>query len=161
MKRIFILIFTAALLVVAISGFKTVEKKAVEILDCQLAADVANFKILPGSYYRQGSVSLRVSITNGREEVAAGFKKLELLQIPREGINFRVPLSTRLKSHLNYKVVLAVNSVDADNIDIVWPTLGVRGTCSTDFFEKKFKPITEPSDLRNQLSAATVRKNLR
>lgn len=160
MKRILVLIFTLTLFVVAFSGFKTAEKRAIEIRDCFLTSEGANFKVMPGIHYQQGNVSLRVTVNSGGEEVAEGFKKIELLKIPQEGIVFSVPLSRRLRNHNNYRVAVGVDSIECGSQQLEWAALRVRGTSSSDFFDKKFKPINEPSDLRNQLSAAAIRKNL-
>ncbi|GAB1355670.1 MAG TPA: hypothetical protein PLK28_03655 [Candidatus Rifleibacterium sp.] len=160
MKKITRTILLAVLLVMAFSGFKTVENRSVEILDCQLTTSEANLKILPGTRYRQNSVSLRVAVHENAKTAAEGFRKVELLQIPAGGITFRVPLSKKLNSGQSYKVAVMVDEIETGNREIQWTSLKVQGTSSDDFFSRKFRPITEPANLRNQISARAIRSRL-
>lgn len=160
MKKITRAILLAVLLVMAFSGFKTVENRSVEILDCQLTNSEANLKILPGTRYRQNSVSLRVAVHENAKTAAEGFRKVELLQIPAGGITFRVPLSKKLNSGQSYKVAVMVDEIETGNREIQWTSLKVQGTSSDDFFSRKFRPITEPANLRNQISARAIRSRL-
>ncbi len=160
MKKITRAILLAVILVMAFSGFKTIENRSVEILDCQLTTNEANLKILPGTRYRQNSVSLRVAVHENTKTAAEGFRKVELLQIPAGGITFRVPLSKRLNSGQSYKVAVMVDEIETGNREIQWASLKVQGTSSDDFFSRKFRPINEPANLRNQISAGAIRSRL-
>ena len=160
MKKITRAILLAVLLVMAFSGFKTVTTRSVEILDCQLTTSEANLKILPGTRYRQNSVSLRVSVHESAKTAAEGFRKVELLQIPVDGITFRVPLSKRLNSGQSYQVAVMVDEIETGHREIQWTSLKVQGTSSDDFFSRKFRPITEPATMRNQISARAIRSRL-
>ncbi len=161
MKRIIMTIILAATLIIAFSGFMTVENKPVDLIDCRLTANDANLQILPGTQYRQSSVSLRVIVEDDqRQHVADGFRKIELLQIPATGISFRVPLSKPLASDQKYRVTVTVDCRDSESAEKEWLALGVSGTSSDDFFTRRFKPISEPANMRHQVSAISIRKNL-
>lgn len=161
MKRVALLVLIAILLVFAVSGFKTIDKRAIEIRDCTLHNEEVNLRILPCSHYQANSVSLNVNVTDGESIAAIGSRRIELLKIPVEGISFRIPLSRRLETRKKFQITVDVKSNDEDTVSLDWQNVAITGISSGGFFEKNFKPITEPSDLRNQISAANIRKNLR
>ncbi len=162
MKKLAYVIFAASIVVLAISGFKTVTPLALQIKDCRLQSGNAIFTILPGLRYKQDDTSIQVKIYNQNGTIAAlGSRKIELLHVPDEGVHFRVPLSKPLEQRKQYSAEITVESLN-DGVRITEiGNLRVSGVSSMGFFEKNFKPITEPSELRNQISAAQIRQNIR
>jgi hypothetical protein len=161
MKRIAVIFMVAAAVTFAISGFKTVDRKAVNIGDSLLHSDEANFRLMPGNHYKPDSVNLSVRISDGIGSMIVGARKIELLKIPVEGVAFRIPLSKSLESRKKYRVSVEVQSDTNDCTSLVWENITVVGTRSAGFFEKNFKPISEPADLRNQMQVSGIRKIIR
>lgn len=161
MKRVGMLIVFALVFVGIVSGFKHVDKQAVDLRDCTLHNEQVNLHIFPGNHYQANTVSLRVSVKNGVDMAAIGSRRVELLQIPGEGISFRIPLSKRLESHKKYEVAVEIDSNCADGQKITWSDVNIVGIGSNGFFEKNFKAITEPSELRNQIRVAGIRQVIR
>ncbi len=161
MKRIAMLIFAAVLLVCAVSGFKTIDTRTVEIRDCTLHDEEINLRIFPGNLYQPNSVTLRVSVNDGERVSAIGSRRIELLRVPAEGVSFRIPLSERLRLRKKYRVEVDVDSLNEGSTRLDWSNVDITGISSGGFFEKNFKPITEPADLRNQISVASIRRNIR
>lgn len=161
MKRIAMLILTAVLLVCAVSGFKTIDKRAVDIRDCTLHDEEINLRIFPGSHYQPNSVTLRVSVNDGERVAAIGSRRIELLKVPAEGVSFRIPLSERLRLRKKYSIEVDIDSQSDGSTRLDWSNVDITGISSGGFFEKNFKPITEPSDLRNQISMAGIRRGIR
>ncbi|HNX75010.1 MAG TPA: hypothetical protein PLM07_05390 [Candidatus Rifleibacterium sp.] len=159
MKRVIMVALLAAMLVVFFSGFMAADHQPLYVVECRLASGDANLKILPGPMYRYDSVSLHVKVTGlVQSSFAEGFRRIELLNIPADGLVFRVPLSEKLVEGQIYRVSVIMSSPDAEASQSEWHSITAQGTCSDDFFARRFKAITEPATMRNQVSARAIRK---
>lgn len=158
MKRVALIIFLGIILVCAASGFKPAHRSAIEIRECVLTNGEVRLHIYPGTYYKPHSVALNVKISDEMSTAAIGTKKIELLSVPTEGILFRVPLSRQLKPMRRYNVSVDIDSTVAPMSKAEWKNVAVSNSFSGSFFEKNFKPIIEPGELRNQINVASIRK---
>lgn len=160
MKRISLLLILAVVLVFAVSGFKKSDLVAVDIRDCVLSNEEVNFHIFPGPLYRPHSVVLNVNVTDEFNNSAIGSRKVELLAVPADGILFRVPLSRQLKPGQKYNVAVDISSSLAPSSRSEWESVHVNNSFTGSFFDKNFKPIIEPAQLRNQINVVSIRKNI-
>ncbi len=161
MKRLIMMVLLAVMLIVPFCGFMVVERQPLFAVECRLSPSDASLKILPGPLYRQNQVSMRVTVKNQQQlTVAEGFRKVELLQIPSDGVLFRIPLSDRLASGQKYLVSVTVDSPGSEMSQTEFAAIHTTGTSSDDFFARRFKAITEPASMRNQVSAKAIRKVL-
>ncbi|MBU1107552.1 MAG: hypothetical protein KKB51_12855 [Candidatus Riflebacteria bacterium] len=159
MRRAFILILVTAIFIFALNGFKTVEHRAVEVVACRLAGTDAFFRLVPKAY-QPGLVTLNVKIYEDKGIAALGSRKVELLQLPEQGIVFRVPLTGNLSIHRTYKVLVALPGNDAKTVTLTWANVAVQPNSSSGFFSRDFNPIDEMSEVRNQFRIAGIRTSL-
>lgn len=150
MKKIMAITALAIISLFGITGFMGEDKSALKITDVVLAADQAYFKIQQGPRYQQGKVRLITRITHSNEKQNEGSKIVELLQIPNNGIMFRIPLKRLLKAKKGYNVSLLIQT-DIDGIpeqQIKWENLEITALSSEEFIKKQFKPIPELETMR-------------
>jgi len=160
MKRIALMIFLGIVLICAFSGFKPADLSAVEIRECTLTSEEVRLHIYPGPFYKPHSVVLNVKVSDEAAATAIGSRKIELLSVPAEGIIFRVPLSRQLKPMRTYNVAVDIDSTAAPLSKSEWKNVIVSNKFSGSFFDKNFKPIIEPAELRNQINIASIRKQI-
>lgn len=148
------------LFVVAVSGFKTVDRSVVEIVGCSLSGNDAYFRLFP-KQYSPGLVTLNVKIFDDRGIAALGSRKIEILHMPAEGLSFRVPLTGNLSSHKTYRVVVDLPGNENKMATMTWPDMAVAVNNSEQFFTRNFNPISEPVELRNQIDVNVTGRSLR
>jgi len=160
MRRILSLAIVTAMFIFSLSGFKTAEKKVIEVVGCSLSGNEAYFRVFPKAY-EPGMVTLNVKVYEGNRIAALGSRKIEVLHMPEEGLAFRVPLTGNLSIHQTYKVIVDLPGNQSHTSSLTWQNQAVAVNSSTGFFARNFNPIGEPSELRNQFNTAKIRTTLR
>lgn len=160
MRRIMSLFIVTLFFLFSLSGFKTVDKGIVEVVACSLSGNEAYFRVLPQSY-TPGLVTLNVKIYDGSRIAALGSRKIEMLHMPVDGLEFRVPLTGNLSIHQTYRVVVDLPGNDAQTKSLSWANMAVAANSSAQFFARNFNPIEEPVTMRNQFDSTRVRGSLR
>ena len=160
MRRALSLVVITAIFFFALSGFKTVENRVIEVVGCSLTGTDAFFRLVP-KVYQPGLVTLNVKIYEGNRIAALGSRKVELLHLNERGIAFRVPLTGKLSVHQTYRVVLDLPGNEAHTATLAWQNMAVELNSSSSFFSRDFNPIDERSEVRNQFRTARMRTSLR
>jgi hypothetical protein len=132
-----------------------------ELESCSLSDSKLILKILPSHRLKTGELNIRARVFKGPNLEAVGIKKFQVLSISPDGNNFEVPLSNKLAERREYQVSVIVEHSKKDVIEKEWSSVPVTSKCTNnDFFEKSFKAIPEPFNLRKKLGAIQVSKEI-
>lgn len=160
MRRIMGLFIVTLIFVFSLNGFKTVDKRIVEVVGCSLSGDEAYFRIRPKAY-APGLVTLNVKVYDGKRIAALGSRKIEMLHMPDDGFSLRVPLTGNLSIHQTYQVNVDLPGNEAQTKSLSWSDMAVTANSSAQFFMRNFNPIEELAELRSQFYSTRIRGSLR
>lgn len=160
MKRISIFLFAAALLFVAGNGFAPNHKAPFAITGCDLKVDDMSLSIAADAYGKNSLTHFKVKITRNGKQEAFGIAKLDFLKMPKNSFSLRVPLSSQLKSGLEYKVFVEAYTNTEGVVKENFSDMAAAGSSSNSFFKKDFSPMPELNELRNSIGAISIKREM-